>query len=105
MTASLATAAAARDDALERVEAAADAAWFDMAWKALVAYLRRHEQFFVDDFWSETELPVPREARALGPLVRRAVRAGYLKKTGGYRPSVRSHMTAKPIWRSTLCPG
>lgn len=95
-------AARRRDEALERVADAADPDWMAAAWGALVEYLRVHPIFFVDDFWNETQLVRPRESRALGPVVLRAAREGLMKKSGAYRPSVASNMTAKPCWESLV---
>lgn len=93
---------AQRDDGMVRVANAADPTWMEDAWQALVAYLRTHPEFFVDSFWSDTELRVPHEARALGPVVMKAARAGLMTKTGEFRKSIRSNMTEKPCWRSEI---
>jgi len=90
-----------RDEALAQVDAAADAAWKEEAWAAMVAYLETHEEFFVDDLW-EDGLSQPREARAIGPIILRAASQGLMKKTSKSRPSVRSNMSIKPIWRSMV---
>lgn len=95
-------AARRRDAAIVQVEAGADPDWMATAWDALVDYLRTHEEWFADDFWAETNLAKPREARALGPLVLRAAREGFMVKTGLFRKSVASNMTEKPRWRSLL---
>lgn len=91
----------ARDGALGAVEANADPDWLAEAWELLVAYLKAHDTLFVDDFWAETGLREPREARALGVVFLKAARKGYMEKVG-FRPSVRSNMTEKPIWKSNL---
>lgn len=92
----------ARDTGMAAVEEAADPNWMDEAWDALLGWLRTHDEFFVDDFWAGTRLPIPRESRALGPIVMRASRQGLMEKTGEFRPSVRSNMTEKPVWRSLV---
>lgn len=91
-----------RDAGMAQVEANADPDWMDQAWHALVEWLQTHDEFFVDDFWMGSGLAEPREARALGPIVMRASRAGLMEKTGKFRPSVRSNMTEKPVWRSLI---
>jgi uracil-DNA glycosylase len=91
-----------RDVALTQVADAADPTWAAAAWDALLAYLRTHETFFVDDFWNETALARPRESRALGPIVLRAARKGHMAKSGQFRKSAASNMTEKPIWTSHL---
>jgi uracil-DNA glycosylase family 4 len=97
-------AARRRDLALVQVADAADPAWATAAWDALMAYLRTHPEFFVDDFWNATEavLARPRESRALGPIVLRAARLGHMAKSGKFRKSTASNMTEKPIWTSNL---
>lgn len=98
-------AAAKRDDGMRRADEHADDEWKDRASALLDAYLRQHPEFFVDDFWRESALDAPREARALGPIIQRAAREGRIVKTGNYRPSVRSNLTPKPVWRSTVYEG
>lgn len=90
-----------RDDALAQVEAAADPLWMDQAWDALVAWLKTHPEFFCDDLWT-TNLAEPREARALGPVILRAARENLMRKSGEYRKSARSHMSAKVVWQSLI---
>lgn len=90
---------------MAQVEAGADPSWMTAAWLALLDYLRTHPTFFTDDFWRESGLEMPRELRAIGPLVRRAANAGLITKTGEYRPSVRSRMSANPVWHSTIYRG
>ncbi len=81
-----------------------DEGWTRRAWETLTGYLRTHDEFFVDSFWAETGLEVPREARALGPLVRRAAMAGQMEKTGEFRKSDASNRSEKPVWRSLIGP-
>ena len=95
-------AAEARDDAVGAVASAADPDWMTRAWHTLIHWLKTHDEFFVDDFWTGTGLDEPREARALGAIVRRAASQGLMTKTGEFRKSVRSHLTEKPVWRSEI---
>lgn len=92
----------ARDAALAAVDEHARPDWKDIAYRSLDIYLRTHETMFVDDFWTDANLPAPRESRALGPVFLRAVREGLMVKDGTFRPSVRSHLQAKPVWRSRV---
>lgn len=91
-----------RHDGLVAVEANADDDWSARALDTLERWLRTHETFFVDTFWDESGLELPKEARALGPVILKASRAGWMVKTDSYRPSIRSNLTVKPVWRSTL---
>lgn len=92
---------AQRNDALVQVEAAADPDWMAEAWDALVLWLQTHSEFFCDDIW-ETGLSEPREARALGPVILRASRENLMEKSGEYRKSIRSNMSAKAVWTSHI---
>lgn len=91
----------ARDTALEQVDDHADDQWKAEAWNFLVDYLENHQTMFVDDLW-DAGLPPTREDRAVGPLFLKAARMGLMVKTPEYRPSVRSHLTGKPVWRSLI---
>lgn len=90
-----------RDSAMAAVEEHAPDEWKTEAWGFLSEYLRTHQFMHVDELW-DAGLPVPPELRALGALFNRAVRAGYMAKTDRYRPSVRSHLSPKVVWRSLL---
>lgn len=94
-------AAAARDAAMEAAEIGALEHWKIAAWDFLVQYLRTHREMCTDDLW-DAGLPRTRENRALGPLVMRAARAGYIVKAD-YRPSLRRHLTPQVVWRSLIC--
>lgn len=86
------------DAAILQAAENADQAWADLAFNLLCDWLRTYPTWFCDDFWSVC--PEPREGRALGAVVRRASRAGLMVQSGDYKPSVRSHGTVKPVWRS-----
>ncbi len=91
-----------RDIALERVETAASEAWKAEALEAVYAVCCARHTFISDDVWEIGELPSTREDRALGPIMLRAARLGWCRKTTEVRPSVRSHLAGKPIWESLL---
>lgn len=93
-----------RDRAVERVESNADDLWKAEAWSFMLRFCEEHELVHVDDLW-DAGLPTPREARALGPLMMRARKAGLIAPTGQSRPSVRSHLSSKPLWRSLVYRG
>lgn len=92
---------AQRELGIARATLGADPEWLVAAWEFLVEYLHTHDEMFVDDLWA-AGLPHTHEDRALGALFRRASRSGYMTKTGTYRPSARSNMTEKPVWRSLI---
>jgi hypothetical protein len=90
-----------RDEALSRVGAAADETWRNEALHCLWKTAKRHAEFISDDVW-ETGLSRTREDRALGPVFRQAAGLEWIVKTDRVRPSVRSHLSGKPIWRSLI---
>lgn len=87
--------------ALLRVERHADPAWLEAAYQALLRCARARESFISDDVWS-FGLEATREDRALGAVFMRAKRAGVIVKTDRVRPSVRSHLSGKPVWHSLI---
>lgn len=95
-------AAAARDAALAQVDEHADPDWKTLALEAVRQTALARAEFISDDVWALNQLEPPHEARALGPVFRRAATLGYCQKTDRVRPSVRSHLSGKPVWRSLI---
>jgi hypothetical protein len=95
-----------RDRALEAVEEHADAEWLAEALTAVYRTAERLPNFIPDDVWI-TGLEATREDRALGPVLLRASRMGWIAKDpeGRTRPSKRSHGSGKPVWISHLWMG
>lgn len=93
---------AARDQGMELVDSNASEAWKQKALQSILLYLRTHEVFFIDDFWRDGGFPPGSHDKAIGPLIRRAATNGWMVKTNEARPSVRSHMTPKPVWKSLV---
>lgn len=100
----LTDALAQRDAALEAVERNADRVWLDQALDAIRQVCETHAEWHADRIW-ETGLPSPREARALGPVVLKAIRLGWCVKTDRVLPSVRSHGSGKPVFVSLIFAG
>lgn len=90
-----------RDAAIAAVDAHADAAWKAQALDAVLVTCRSYPEFHSDRIW-ETGLDEPSEARALGPVMLQAARFGWCVRTDRVAPSVRSHGSPKPVWRSLL---
>lgn len=87
---------AARDAALERVEGGTSMTWARWADEA-VRYVARRQQFFCsDDLWL-AGLDKPREPRAMGPVMLRAVKAGICRRTEMTRSSKIPSQHAQPI--------
>lgn len=95
------TAALARDDGMARADAHASPRWKRDAEAFLMQYLVDHPTLFVDDVW-DAGLPHTDDDRALGPIMHRLSRKGFMRKDGTFRPSVRSNLTEKPVWKSLL---
>lgn len=95
-------AAKARDMALARVESSADPEWADRALEAVRVTALAAPEFISDDVWATAGLEIPKNARALGPIFRKAALIGWIKKTDRMRPSVRSHLSGKPVWSSLI---
>ena len=91
-----------RDEAMQRVDEAAEPDWKALADEAIRQTCLTRPEFFVDDVWEVGNLPQTREDRALGPRMRAAAKAGWCVRTDRTRPSVRSHGSPKPVWRSLL---
>ena len=96
---------AARAEALAAVDAHADPLWKDQALAAVRRVCELRQDFHVDDSWTLTDLPSTREDRALGPIMLKAARLGYCRKTDRVRPSARSHGSGKPVWTSLIFAG
>ena len=87
--------------ALQLVDEHADPRWKEDALEAIRQTAETMPAFISDDVW-ERGLRQTREDRALGPVFMRAKRLGWIEKTDYVRPSVRSHLSGKPVWRSLL---
>lgn len=92
---------AARDEAIAQVERNADERWKRTALEIVEHVCRTMPEWYVDDLW-EAGLPPTREDRALGPVLREAARRGWCEKTDRMKPSKRSHLSGKPVWRSLI---
>jgi hypothetical protein len=90
--------------ALRRLDTHVDRAWLEQAHAALERCAMARKDFISDDVW-DFDLPRTQEDRALGPVFLRAKRAGIITKTDRVRPSVRSHLSGKPVWISNIYGG
>lgn len=92
-------------EAIESVEENADRLWLDLALAAVKRVCLALPDFISDDIWGIGGLTSTREDRALGPVLMKAKKHGWCVKTDRGRPSRRSHMALKPVWRSLLWQG
>lgn len=89
-----------RDNAIERVERATPKEWKDSALAVLKELAMTTEELTTDDLWSR--LDHPPEPRAMGAIMRRAQKAGWITPTNRIETSARPECHARPIrvWRS-----
>jgi hypothetical protein len=98
----------AADEAIERVDQHADPDWKEAALAAVRSVAERAAEFTADDVWEELVTNWPdaqtHDPRALGPVIRRAVKAGWIEHTGEFRRSKRpeSHGCPKSVYRSLV---
>lgn len=90
----------ARDVAMEQVDEAADALWKADALEAVRLLAICQAEITTDDVWEY--INPPREPRAMGPIMNRAQKLGYIEATDRTRQSERERCHARPlrIWRS-----
>ena len=89
------------DDGIQRADEHASPDWKEQALAAVRQVCAAQREFLCDDIWS-TGLEETRENRALGAVMRKAAKLGWCVRTDRTRPSVRSHGSPKPVWRSLL---
>jgi hypothetical protein len=93
---------AERDRATAAVEEHAAREWREQALEAVRRTALARPEFIVDDVWDVGGLESTVEDRALGPVMLAAKRKGFIEKTDRVRPSKRSHLSGKPVWRSLI---
>lgn len=100
----------ALDAALHQVETNADQTWFNSALEAVRRVSTRLKAFTTDHVWKvlveEMKAGAPREPRALGAVMRRAMVLGYCNGTNTTMKSTRPECHRRPImvYRSKLAP-
>lgn len=90
--------------ALELVDANTDDDWRADALVAIEQVCRQNREFICDDVWA-VGLRSTHNDKALGPVLMTAKRLGYCQKSDRVRPSLRSHLSGKPVWISMLFGG
>lgn len=100
---SLAAGRALRDVAVARVERNADDDWKAEARRTIEQLARERSEFTSDAVW-ELGLSKPREARALGAIMRWAQNERLIEATERVDPTAQPNCHARPIrvWRSLL---
>ena len=95
------TAASAKATGIAQSEETSGADWAEYADAFIEEYLTDHPYLFVDDLW-DAGLEAPASPRGLGARMQAAARRGSMFKTEEYRPSVRSNLSPKPVWKSLV---
>lgn len=84
--------------------------WRTHALEIAISYCAKHEYVFVDELW-EWGLQTGESDRALGSVIQLAARKKFIEKIYApdvhpdaivSRPSIRSNLSPKPVWRSLL---
>ncbi|MGW8630575.1 hypothetical protein [Streptomyces sp. NPDC055793] len=99
----LKAAEAARDEAMERVYESAADEWKAKAHATVIAVADSLGEFTVDDLW-DAGLDKPAEPRAMGPILRKAARDGFIRQTGNYAKSRYRNATPIPVWIDATAP-
>lgn len=94
---------AARDEAIRRVDMHAEPEWKDKAMEAIRRVALRQETLISDDVWVYLG-EMPREPRAIGPLMLAGAAKGYIVKTDQMREAHRvvNHARPQAVWRSLV---
>ena len=97
----------AGDRAVRRVEQHADPQWLAEALAALRSVAEKQALFTTDDVWDRLDLEGfgrIAEPRALGAVMRRAAKLGWVEPTDWTRPGRRKVAHGRPVrvWRSKL---
>lgn len=94
-----------RDAAIDRVESASGA-WVESAFQTVHQLALQRPEFTSDAIWALTGSP-PKEPRAMGAVLRRAMRSGIAIATDRTVNSVRPDCHRRPVrvWRSLIYRG
>jgi hypothetical protein len=98
---------AARDAGLARVEAGAAGEFSDTALLVVERLAREQPQVTSEEVWPRLEGVLTTDNRALGPVMRRAQRLGYIAPTDRVTLTTmpRSHRSPMRIWKSLIYRG
>jgi hypothetical protein len=99
----LAEGRAARDEAMNEVDAGAAILWKQDAMDALRKVAISQADLIAEDIWKFVSKP--REPRATGPLMMKAARLGYIEQTEDFRQCPSRHATYVRVWRSLIYAG
>lgn len=94
----------AKHEAIDRVEANASPQWLTACYSVITQVAFSRDIFTSDDIWDaldRAKVDAPAEPRALGSVMRQAMRDGLITTTDKYVPSTRAvcHGNPKRCWR------
>lgn len=104
----MATAQAAKQEAVGRVAMHANPEWVQMAFQGVETLARIHAEFTTDNLWQFMETlgrgVSTHEPRALGPVMIAAQKRHWIAPTGRYEQSRRPacHLRPIAIWKSLI---
>ena len=76
--------------------------WYDLASKAVYGLAQRHLSFTPNEVWAAMPVRTPiNRRRAMGPVMNRAVKAGWIERTGQFL-ATGSHGRPVPVYRSRI---
>ena len=87
-----------REEGMAKAEFSVGENWCNTAYEFIVNYCKQNSELFCDDLWA-AGLSKPKSMRALGPVIKKAARAGIISPTGMWRKSIYSNLSVKPVWR------
>lgn len=87
---------AAVDQVLAQVETNADVAWLSHALSAVWWAASAYPAITTDEVWRRISW-TPREPRAMGSVMKRAVREGWIEPMREYRKSKRTNCNHRPV--------
>jgi hypothetical protein len=98
---------ARKKDGMDRVEAHANPVWSALADDVVHYLARRQKTLTTDDVWAriaQVSPVVTRDNRAMGPVMRRAARAGWVVKTDSTEKTDRPKANRRDIriWKSRI---
>ena len=98
---------AARDEAIEQVDAHAEQVWKAAALDVVHEIAQHRDYFTTDAVWwvlDQRDVDPPHEERALGAIMRRAQSQGWIEITDRTRKSVRRRCHARDlrVWKSLV---
>jgi len=94
----------ARSQGIQKVERGTDPDWGDRALEVVKVIAKSNDIFTADAIWEALGADTPRENRALGPILNRAQRLGWIVKSTETVMSQRAvnHGREIRVWRSNF---